>query len=174
VLVDLMTYDSRGPISRDPVRLLLSAIALVWPDLSPRQHDLLLSLTTDPLGASTGELPAVAVELVRAVYESAASLLAVCGAETWRLQYLATLIPHSIVSASFESYGPDLRQWFLRLARCATGELDPLLRSPPKGAPGLSSGTGHRPKPRVRRVPIRRASTPGAAQMSAYHEQQHQ
>jgi hypothetical protein len=124
VLVDLMTYESSGPLSRDLVRLLLSVTTRAWAGLSDSQRDLLLTAFVKPEAAPPSELPPVAVDIIRAVYQPAADLLADCGRETWRWQYMLTLVAHGMLMTRFKNLDPHIREWFRRLAERAGCEAD--------------------------------------------------
>jgi hypothetical protein len=123
VLVDLMSYTSAGQLGRDVVRLLLSVAARLLPELSASQQRLLLPAFVRPEDTAPEDLPPLVVNSLLSVYEPAAELLSRCGAETWRRQYLLSLIAHGLVFTTYERLSPASRWWFYRLAGSAAREL---------------------------------------------------
>jgi hypothetical protein len=123
VLVDLMTYGASQPLGCDPVVLLLSVLTRLWVDLSAPQRQLLLTAVVRPDRPVSNELPGVVADTITSVYGSAARLLAGCGIETWRWQYLLTIVGQGIVMSTYETFAPELRHWIYQLAGYAAREL---------------------------------------------------
>jgi hypothetical protein len=163
VLVDLMTYDPGSQLGRDLVRLLLSVTGRRLPDLSEPERTLLLSAFVRP--DETLDLPAFAVDPLRAIYQTAATELSRAGREVWRQQFLLSLVAQGMVMTTFENFDPALRWWFFRLSGYAARQLvldfhssiDVPLVAPPASnpfePPGLVTAMDppevvHRPVPR--------------------------
>ncbi|EIV91905.1 hypothetical protein [Frankia sp. QA3] len=122
VLVDLMTYESRCPLDRDLVTLLLSAISPLLADASDRQRRLMLDVMVDQQAPCDEIAPAFGAT-VSAVWRTADDALRRCGREVWRRQYLLSLIAHGLIFTTFDDLGPDRRWWYYRLAGYAAREL---------------------------------------------------
>ncbi len=125
VLVDLMTYRNDAQLGRDLVKLLLSVVSHLLPALSPTEQRSLLRAFVRPGGAAVHDLPVMVVNTLRSVYDTAATAFASAGAETWRRQYLLSLIAHGLVFTTYVNLGPTVRWWFYRLAGYAAGEVLP-------------------------------------------------
>jgi hypothetical protein len=122
-LVDLAEYESAGQLGRDLVVLLLSTIARVLPDLSESQRQVLLTTFVRPETEPTGQLPQLAVDILRAVYRPASELLDSCPPEAWYYQYLLSLVAHGLNFTTLTHLGLDCRWWFYQLAGHAAREL---------------------------------------------------
>ncbi len=123
VLVDLATYSSAGQLGRDLVMMLLSATGRLLPDLPEVQQVYLLEAFVRPDLEPSGQLPELAVQTLRAVYRPASTLLDGYTKESFRCQYLLSLVAHGLNHTAFIDLGVDRRWWFYRLAAYAAREL---------------------------------------------------
>ncbi|WFE38630.1 hypothetical protein [Micromonospora sp. WMMD998] len=149
VLVDLESYESRAPLTRDPVVLLLSLLLPSvaprrdpdgeWPSGLPRkQADALLRYLVRPDQRTPSQLPGALADLVRLTYEAGTAYAERYGWRAeWRTQYLLSLAVHALVATTYDNLGPAGPSWCLRLAASALdahrAEHHPTLTPPAAG-----------------------------------------
>ncbi|MGW7607373.1 effector-associated domain 2-containing protein [Streptomyces sp. NPDC054766] len=122
-LIDLCSFTSDGALTRDVAMLLLSALVPVLQEpLSARQELLLLDYVVRPQEAHLSDLPHGAAARVDCVRDTAAGLMG-GWREPWADQLLLSLVAGALAFTTFTSLGPGVRQWYLRLAAHAGGEL---------------------------------------------------
>jgi hypothetical protein len=122
-LIDLCGFTSDGALTRDVAMLLLSALVPVLQEpLSAHQELLLLDYVVRPQEAHLSHLPRGAAARVDCVRDTAAGLMG-GWREPWADQLLLSLVAGALAFTTFTSLGPGVRQWYLRLAAHAGGEL---------------------------------------------------
>ncbi|MFI7500964.1 hypothetical protein ACIBVL_21175 [Streptomyces sp. NPDC049687] len=121
-LIDLSTYRSTGPRVRDQVQLLLSALALLWPDLSDLHRDFLLTDLLRPEASLHPRQDPLVARLIAGMHSATWDLVQPKGfGDTWLRQYALALQAAALRFTTFTSLSPALRWWLLRLACRAAG-----------------------------------------------------
>lgn len=120
-LIDLALYEREGPLTRDPMHMLLYVLARRMDHLAPPQQQALIAVLLDPVSAPRTQLPNWLGALVDAVEGTAARWLAGSGLQPeWRAQRLLSLAGCSMLFLGRSSTRVEDHEWFLRLAARAT------------------------------------------------------
>ncbi|GAB1821036.1 hypothetical protein [Herbidospora sp. RD11066] len=141
-LTDLANYESRAPLTRDPVHLVLSLVTQALPELSASQRSALIDLLLDPASGTGSDvlLPGWLRKLVLEVHGAASRWLHRKGYEgDWRRQTLLSTVACSLIFLQRDLPREEDRTWFLRLAARATQAF--------LHQAGHSSTTAHLPLP---------------------------
>lgn len=116
-LIDLAGYESSGPLTRDPVHLMLYILARRMDVISDHQKTALIESLIDPQGTDPALLPPWLGSVIERVEEAAAAWLAGSGLEPeWRQQRLLSLVGCGLLFLGRTSTSPRDHDWFLRLA----------------------------------------------------------
>jgi hypothetical protein len=116
-LIDLANYESSGPLTRDPVHLVLYILARRMDTISDHQKIALIESLIDPQGTDPALLPPWLHSVIERVEEAAAAWLAGSGLEPeWRQQRLLSLVGCGLLFLGRTSTSPHDHEWFLRLA----------------------------------------------------------
>jgi hypothetical protein len=119
-LIDLATFNDAGSLTRDPVRLMLSAIANTFDTVSAEHEDALIQAVLDPMTAVAGsQVPFAVAQAVRSAYGAAIGAHGAGLTPLWTDQFLLSVQGQALVFTSFSNQAARLRFWFLRLAAAA-------------------------------------------------------
>ncbi|WP_326952273.1 hypothetical protein [Amycolatopsis sp. NBC_01286] len=150
-LIDLSTYQSAGPRSRDLAALLTSGLALLWPGLGPTYQEFLL----DDVANFDGEVPErqdkPVLDLIRGVPGVMTAEATRRGFEhEWRVEFTLALLAAALRSTTHENLDPELRWWFVQLAGRLTArylEIEGVAMSQKPPVEFSNPFPGHRPSP---------------------------
>ncbi|MEU0538278.1 hypothetical protein ABZ319_00255 [Nocardia sp. NPDC005978] len=116
-LIDTALYDSVGPLTRDPVHLLLYVIARSMGDIAPSQQGALIDLLLDPIDGPSHLVPTWLADLVRGVGAESGAWVERSGlAHLWREQTYLSLAACAMLFLGRTSTRDQDKSWFLRLA----------------------------------------------------------
>jgi hypothetical protein len=116
-LVDLTLYEPDGPVTRDPVHLLLYLLARRMDVLSAAQQSVLIGALLTPERADTRLLPGWLAEVIREVDGASLTWLKGTGLQPeWRRQRLLSLAGCAMLFLGRASTRREDLGWFLRLA----------------------------------------------------------
>jgi hypothetical protein len=116
-LIDFADYESSGPLTRDPVHLILYILARRMDVISDHQKTALIESLIDPQGTDPALLPPWLQSVIERVEEAAAAWLAGSGLEPeWHQQRLLSLVGCGLLFLGRTSTSPHDHEWFLRLA----------------------------------------------------------
>src|SRR5262249_49329796 len=119
-LIDLATFDEAGSLTRDPVRLMLSAIAKTFNSIADEYEEDLIRAVLDASPAVAGpEVPFAVAGAVRAAFGGAIEAQEAGLTPLWTAQFLLAVQAQALVFTSFLNQSARLRFWFLRLAAAA-------------------------------------------------------
>lgn len=119
-LIDTALYESDGPLTRDPVHLILYIIARSMDAISPLQQEALIKALVDPSPAPNHRLPGWLDLIVREIDRAALEWLTESGLQTeWREQWLLSLAGCSLLFLGRTSTRRQDLDWFLRLGAIA-------------------------------------------------------
>ncbi len=122
-LIDTALYEERGPVTRDPVHLVLYIIARAVETLSPAQLDALIDLLLAPETGPHGLAPSWLEQVIREVHDEAISWIKPTGLEArWRQQTLLSFVGCALLFVGRRSTPIEVKPWFLRLAARAAAE----------------------------------------------------
>jgi len=124
-LVDLALYEDDGPVTRDPVHLLLYVLARRMDVLSAAQQSVLIDVLLAPDRADVALLPGWLACLIREIDGASMCWLRGTGLQPeWRKQRLLSLAGCAVLFLGRTSTRREDLDWFLRLAaRAATAFL---------------------------------------------------
>jgi len=138
-LVDLALYQPDGPVTRDPVHLVLYLLARRLEVVSPAQQSALITVLLDPQRADGKLLPGWLADLIHAVDGACLAWLKGSGLQPeYRRQRLLSIAGCALLFLGRTSTRPEDHGWFLRLsARAAaaflSATLDATARIPHEG-----------------------------------------
>ncbi|MET0416590.1 MAG: hypothetical protein ABW022_11285, partial [Actinoplanes sp.] len=119
-LVDLSTFVTDAPVTRDPVTLMLSVVAPSIQELRPDEQDALLSFVLEPWRAPA-RLSVLFGETLEATHRAGNEAVKAMQLGDWRSQYLLSVVATALQFVSFLSMPEASRWWFFRLAGRAGG-----------------------------------------------------
>ncbi|WP_329173010.1 hypothetical protein [Streptomyces sp. NBC_01477] len=150
-LIDNALYESRGPLTRDPVHLLLYIVARTMDELSASQQNALIDLLLSPHGNQSHRLPGWLVDVVREVDSACHSWVEHSGlAPEWRAQTVLSLLACALMFVGRTSIREEDRAWFLRLAARAAERFE--LTHPEAGRAATPTAAGPEPDEAARRT----------------------
>lgn len=153
-LIDLALYEPDGPITRDPVHLLLYILARRMDKLSVSQQEELIELLLDPYRGGIREVPPWLTAIVTAIEEAAMAWLKGTGLQPeWRQQRLLSLAGCALLFLGRTSTNPEDHAWFLRVAARAAARYVALMEGYLPEAPTTAAPTATAAR---RRIPWRR------------------
>lgn len=145
-LIDNALYEERGPLTRDPVHLVLYIIARTMETISAHQQDALIDALIDPRGTDGLLLPGWLWLIVSGVdAECTAWIEEESLTREWRAQTLLSLVACALLFIGRTSTREIDKPWFLRLAGRAAARYEamhPALRR-------QSAATGAEPDARA-------------------------
>jgi hypothetical protein len=116
-LIDLAKYSNDGPLTRDPVHLVLAIVARTLADLSDPQCDALLEVLLDPDSAAAEQLPGWLYTLISTVRRQGEEWVYEYGLlSEWRDQTRLSLVACALMLHARPTTRVPDRSWFLRLA----------------------------------------------------------
>ena len=116
-LVDLALYEPGGPVTRDPVHLLLYILARRMDVISAAQQSVLIDALLAPERADAGLLPGWLADVIREVDGASLAWLKGTGLQPeWRRQRLLSLAGCAMLFLGRTSTRREDLHWFLRLA----------------------------------------------------------
>jgi hypothetical protein len=118
-LIDLATFADAGPLTRDPVCLMLSAIASTFDAVAPDRDNDLIGAVLGRASDIRREPPFVVARAVRTAFGEAISARGAGLTRVWPLQFLLSVQAGALLFTSYERFSPRLRWWFVRLAAAA-------------------------------------------------------
>ncbi|MEV0252040.1 hypothetical protein AB0H76_36025 [Nocardia sp. NPDC050712] len=122
-LIDTALYESVGPLTRDPVHLVLYVIARTMETIAPAQHSALIELLLDPINGPGHLLPGWLSALVQGVDAETRAWIRESGLEQrWREQTFLSLAGCALLFLGRTSTREQDKSWFLRLAARAVAK----------------------------------------------------
>lgn len=123
-LIDTALYDSVGPLTRDPVHLLLYIVARSMEAIStPSQQAALIDLLIDPVHGPVDLVPGWLSALVTGIDATTLAWVEHSGLESvWREQTRLSLAACAMLFLGRTSTRDEDKPWFLRLAARALAE----------------------------------------------------
>ncbi|MEO3808362.1 hypothetical protein ABGB17_05105 [Sphaerisporangium sp. B11E5] len=116
-LIDLARYESRGPLTRDPVYLLLYLIGQSMNDLSSIQRSALIDALVTHAGDGHARLPGWLGKLIDGIRAPALEWIEPTGYRgDWQRQSLLSTVACALLFLDHPSVRSQDREWFLRLA----------------------------------------------------------
>lgn len=163
-LIDTALYEQEGPVTRDPVHLVLYILARSLETISDVvARDALIELLLDPAGAPTHLLPGWLTELIRQIDDEVRAWLGNTGLEVaWHDQYQLSLAACAMLFLGRTSTRCEDKPWFLRLAATAVTRFAE--RARPGGIAQISQQPGSSPNPAT----VRRLEPPSREISAAY------
>lgn len=144
-LVDLTLYEPEGPVTRDPVHLLLYILARRMDAISAAQQSVLIDVLLAPERTDMRLLPGWLADVIREIDGASQAWLQGAGLQPeWRRQRLLSLAGCAMLFLGRTSTRREDLGWFLRLAaRAAAAFLAATTAVPVRlGAPGTFGYAG--------------------------------
>lgn len=121
-LIDLALYEQDGPVTRDPVHMVLYILARRMDTISPAQQARIIEALLDPGQRDRRLLPGWIAEIIGEVDRAFLAWLKGTGLHReWRQQRLLSLAGCALLFLGRTSTRPHDHDWFLRLAARAAG-----------------------------------------------------
>jgi len=121
-LIDLALYEQDGPVTRDPVHMVLYILARRMDTISPAQQAMIIEALLDPDQADRRLLPGWIADIIGEVDHAFLAWLKDTGLQPeWRQQRLLSLTGCALLFLGRKSTRPQDHDWFLRLAARAAG-----------------------------------------------------
>jgi tetratricopeptide (TPR) repeat protein len=114
-IVDLSTFETDAPVTRDPVALMLSIVAPSIRDLRADEQDALLAFVLEPW-RPPARLSALIGQTLEAIHRAGNEAIRAMQLGDWRSQYLLSVVATALQFVSFTSMPDESRWWFFRLA----------------------------------------------------------
>ncbi|SHN19592.1 hypothetical protein [Actinacidiphila paucisporea] len=144
-LIDNALYSAHGPLTRDPVHLVLYVAARTLDTVSDAQKDALIDLLLDPRSGPALLVPGWLAALVTGVDRAASAWIEPSGlAREWREQTLLSLAACSLMFIGRTSVREADKAWYLRLAARALKEFAD--RNPASRRTGPPAAGGRAPR----------------------------
>ncbi|MHA6757967.1 hypothetical protein [Streptacidiphilus sp. PAMC 29251] len=116
-LIDNALYEGLGPLTRDPVHLVLYIIARTLETISPSQQRALIDLLLDPRADSGQLLPGWLASVVKEIDDQCHRWIEESSlAGEWREQTLLSYVACALMFVGRTSIRDEDRDWFIRLA----------------------------------------------------------
>jgi hypothetical protein len=116
-LIDLALYEPDGPVTRDPVHMVLYILARRMDTISPAQQTALIEALLDPHLTGRKLLPGWVADVIGEVDRASLAWLKGTGLQPeWRQQRLLSLAGCALLFLGRKSTRPQDHDWFLRLA----------------------------------------------------------
>ncbi|WP_328676315.1 hypothetical protein [Streptomyces sp. NBC_00343] len=145
-LIDNARYSAEGPLTRDPVHLVLYVVSRTSDTLSDPQKDALIELLLNPATGPADLVPGWLAGLVTGVHRESSGWIEPSGLATeWRDQTLLSLAACSLMFIGRDSVRDTDKPWYLRLgarALQAFAERHPTARLTRTSAVADSGGSG--------------------------------
>lgn len=120
-LIDLALYEQDGPVTRDPVHMVLYILARRMDTISPAQQARIIEALLNP-GQGDRRLPGWIADIIDEVDRAFLAWLKGTGLHReWRQQRLLSLAGCALLFLGRTSTRPQDHDWFLRLAARAAG-----------------------------------------------------
>lgn len=169
-LIDLDTFESHAPLSRDIATLTISLVARPAGELPLRQQEALIRYLGSDWPTTPGSPPAEfadlarrvpsLVEIVRTLVNPSGTFIAEKGwLDTWRVQVKVSLLAQALLHGTYHSIPAQGRWWCVQLAAQLAQELLP--DRPPATATPLrlaSEVCGDAPAPRHVKTEVRQTT----------------
>ncbi|MER5332901.1 hypothetical protein [Micromonospora sp. NPDC002717] len=145
-LVDLNTFESAAPLTRDLATLMLTTVLRHVADLPSDQAEALTRHLIFPTARHPRRLPPVLAELVEAGHQVGDAFARTDNwVSEWRAQYLLSLLCQALTCCTYDNVPPAARRWCFVLAAWALEayrrEFHPLVEPPLAGVTSRN-GTG--------------------------------
>jgi hypothetical protein len=115
-LIDNARYSSEGPLTRDPVHLVLYVVSRTSDTLSDPQKDALIELLLNPATGPADLVPGWLAVLVTGVHKETSDWIEPSGLATeWQDQSLLSLAACSLMFIGRDSVRDTDKPWYLRL-----------------------------------------------------------
>ncbi|GAB3159725.1 hypothetical protein GCM10027290_65020 [Micromonospora sonneratiae] len=116
-LIDLATFEAQASLSRNIATLVLSLVSeVVRTPLRPGEDTKLIDLVLNPENKTVKpQVAPYVVEAVRDVYSAFRRVLPAYQ-DSWRPQYLLSVVAQALIHTSYNDAGADGQWWYLRLA----------------------------------------------------------
>ena len=149
-LIDLANYEKEGPLTQDPVHLVLYILARRMDVISGHQKAALIEILLDPEGTDPALLPPWLQYIIEQVEGAAATWLEGSGLDPeWRQQRLLSLVGCGLLFLGRTSTRPQDHGWFLRLAARAAAAYVALNANALGGTSGGLPKSTDRPAARI-------------------------
>ncbi|QLY28184.1 hypothetical protein H0264_22620 [Nocardia huaxiensis] len=136
-LIDTALYEDDGPLTRDPVHLLLYIIARSMEAIAPVQQGALIDLILDPIDGPAHLVPGWLSTLIQGIDAETRAWVEESGLEQdWREQTCLSLAACAMLFLGRTSTREIDKPWFLRLAARAVAKFAAARRVPIVGSNG--------------------------------------
>ena len=153
-LIDLALYEPDGPVTRDPVHMVLYILARRMDTISPAQQTALIEALLQPHLAGRKLLPGWIADIIGEVDRASLAWLKGTGLQPeWRQQRLLSLAGCALLFLGRKSTRPQDHDWFLRLAARAAAAFVSLVPARPAQPDRPADVLGHAPALLWRRLP---------------------
>ncbi len=142
-LIDTALYEQVGPMTRDPMHLLLYIVARSMETITaPAQQSALIELLLDPVHGPAHLLPSWLSTLIKQVDAEIMAWVEPSGlAQRWREQAALSLAACAMLFLGRTSTRTEDKPWFLRLAARAVARFAALARIDASGQGALRTST---------------------------------
>lgn len=158
-LVDLARYQPAGPVSRDPVHLLLHMVNRALPRLDKDQREAVASVLLDPDSSKRDVLPVWLSRTITEVYAAGDAWILESGyTPEWELQRLVSILACCLILSTRASTRPEDRDWFEHLAARAAATVVQAAYPEESWPPLAGRGRAERPPSHPKVAPVVRAA----------------